>query len=274
MPDLNFPKHLRYWRALSKLSQMDLALACDLSPKHLNQLENGKAKPTRQTVLQLAQALELSFKNTNGMLDAAGFSPEYRTSNLFSEELAFTRHAIQRIIDQHNPFPAIVTDPSGNFLMMNDGAIRLMQFMASPELIKHTQNAYEIYFSELGFRPYIVNWEETSRAILQHLQQEVLAIPPGEPGYDLITRLEREYQLPPNWREASQTEEDNNAIFNFHFCKDGIHLTFFSTFTTFGTPRDVAIQDVRIESFFPADESTQRFCEEIQHSNSNQLPQR
>ncbi|GAA3930603.1 helix-turn-helix domain-containing protein [Litoribacillus peritrichatus] len=262
MPDLNFPKHLRYWRGLSKLSQMELALACDLSPKHLNQLENNKANPTRQTVLNLAKTLNLSFKNTNGMLTAAGFTPEYRASNLFSKELSFTHHAIQRIIDQHNPFPAIVTDPGGNFLMMNTGAIGLMQFLINPQLLGKTQNAYEVYFSELGFRPHIVNWEETSREILLHLQQEVLAIPPGEPGYDLITRLERDYQLPENWRETAQSDE-NNAIFNFHFCKDGINLKFFSTFTTFGTPRDVAIQDVRIESFFPADEDTQQFCEQL-----------
>ncbi len=262
MPDLNFPKHLRYWRGLSKLSQMELALSCDISPKHLNQLENGKANPTRQTVLKLTQALELSFKNTNGMLTAAGFTPEHRASNLFSKELSFTHHAIRRIIDQHTPFPAIVTDPGGNILMMNQGAIELIKFLANPLLLGTTQNAYEIYFSELGFRPYIVNWEETSRAILLHLQEEVLAIPPGEPGYDLITRLERDYQLPNNWREAPQSDE-GNAIFNFHFCKNDTNLKFFSTFTTFGTPRDVAIQDVRIESFFPADEDTQQFCVDL-----------
>ncbi len=241
---------------------MDLALACDLSPKHLNQLENDKTKPTRQTVLKIAKVLELSFNNTNGMLSAAGFAPEYRASNLFAKELAFTRHAIQRMIDQHNPFPAIVTDPAGNFLMMNRGAMAFMQYFVDPKRLQTFQNAYEVYFSESGFRPYIVNWEETSRAILQHLQQEILAIPPGEPGYDLISRLERDSQLPKNWRTAADNQE-NHAIFHFHFCKEGNNLRFFSTFTTFGTPRDVAIQDVRIECFYPADAKTQEFCETL-----------
>jgi len=266
---INFQRHLRYWRNMANISQMQLALECDLSPKHVNQLENGKASPTRETTLKLAEQLRLSFQNTNGLLIAAGFSPEYRKSNLASKELAFTRYAIQRIIDQHDPFPAIVTDPSGNFLFMNKGALGLVSFLVNPALIGKTNNAYEMYFSELGFRPYIMNWEETSHEILHHLEQEILAIPPGELGYDLITRLERDYNVSPNWRESRQ-ESDNNAIFNFHFCKDDVNLRFFSTFTAFGTPRDVSLQDVRIESFFPADEETREFCERLKTASINQ----
>lgn len=259
---LNFQRHLRYWRNVANISQMQLALECDLSPKHVNQLENGKASPTRETALMLAKHLNLSFQNTNGLLIAAGFSPEYKKSNLASKELAFTRYAIQRIIDQHDPFPAIVTDPSGNFLFMNKGALGLVSFLVDPALIGKTNNAYEMYFSDLGFRPYIMNWDETSHEILHHLEQEILAIPPGEPGYDLITRLERDHNIPANWRQSRQ-QEGTNAIFNFHFCKDDVNLRFFSTFTTFGTPRDVSLQDVRIESFFPADEETRQFCERL-----------
>lgn len=261
MGTLNFQRHLRYWRTAANISQMQLALDCELSPKHLNQIENGKANPTRETVLKLAKCLKLSFKNTNGMLIAAGFSQAYTKTNLASEELSFTRYAIQRIIKQHDPFPAVVTDPSGNFLFMNSGALALVKFLVDPSIIGKTNNAYEMYFSELGFRPYIKNWEATSYEILHHLEQEILAIPPGETGYDLITRLEREYAIPEDWRNKRQ-DTDGNAIFNFHFCKDNINLRFFSTFTTFGTPRDVSLQDVRIESFFPADEKTSQFCED------------
>jgi len=256
----DFKRHLRYWRKAARVSQMELALNCELSTKHLNQLENGKTIPTRETVLKLTNSLKLSFKNTNGMLLAAGLSPEFKSTELNSDAMSFTRYAIERTIEQNNPYPALVTDPGGELIFLNEGALKTLGFLVSTEILSKYQNVYEMFFSEDGFKPFIKNWEETGSAILNHLQQEILAIPPGQKGYDLITRLERDNKLPENWREVVK-EEEESSIFSFHFRKGEIDLRFFSTYTTFGTPRDIALQEIRIESFFPADEKTKKFCE-------------
>ena len=256
----DFQRHLRHWRNVAKLSQMQLALDSGLSTKHLNQLENGKTTPTQESVMKLAQGLNLSFRNTNGMLIAAGFSPEFKASALESESMAFTRYAIERTIENHNPYPALVLDPCGEILLLNEGAKKLMATFLPPDILRKYRNVYELYFSEDGLKPYIHNWQETTAAMLNHVQQEILAIPLGSRGYDLFSRLERENKLPENWRELSQQESEINSIFNFHFRKGDIEMRFFSTYATFGSPRDVALQDIRIECFFPSDAETQRLC--------------
>lgn len=259
----DFQRHLRHWRNVAKVSQMQLALDAGLSTKHLNQLENGKTSPTQECVLKLAQGLKLSFKNTNGLLMAAGYSPEFKTSALDSESLAFTRYAIERTIEKHNPFPALVLDPCGEIIMLNNGARKLMALFLPKEILGKYSNVYELYFSEDGLKPCIHNWQETTAAMLNHMQQEILAIPLGSRGYDLFSRLERENKLPENWRELSQQEVEMNSIFNFHFKKGDIEMRFFSTYSTFGSPRDVALQDIRIECFFPSDEATQKRFEAL-----------
>jgi len=260
---VDFQRHLRHWRTVAKVSQMQLAMDSDLSTKHLNQLENGKTFPTQDTVLKLALALKLSFKNTNGMLMAAGFSPEFKTTQLNTESMAFTRYAIERTLENHNPFPAIVLEPSGEIIALNEGALKMMTKFLSPDILLKYNNVYELYFSNDGLKPYIQNWEATSVAMLQHVQLEILAIPLGAKGYDLFSRLERENKLPHNWQNMSQQETGVNSIFNFHFRKGDINMRFFSTYSTFGSPRDVALQDIRIECFFPADEETQKLCEAL-----------
>lgn len=260
---VDFQRHLRHWRNVAKLSQMQLALDAGLSTKHLNQLENGKTSPTQESVLKLARGLKLSFQNTNGLLMAAGFSPEFKSSSLDSESMAFTRYAIERTLEKHNPYPALVLDPCGEILLLNEGAKKLMATFLPADILRKYRNVYELYFSEDGLKPYILNWHETTAAMLNNMQQEILAIPLGSRGYDLFSRLERENKLPENWRELSQQEAEISSIFNFHFQKDDIVLRFFSTYATFGSPRDVALQDIRIECFFPSDQATQLRCEAL-----------
>jgi transcriptional regulator with XRE-family HTH domain len=252
-----FGEAIRQWRKTLGLSQMDLAMNADISIKHLSFLENGRSQPSIEMVMRLCATLGMPLKSQNSLLIAAGFNPRYSKSSLESPAMTKVRHALQSMLDHHAPYPTIVMDALGNQLMANSGAMKmLLTFLPASTLNKYS-NVYDLYLAEDGLKDYIPDWEDAASVLLQQLQNELLNT--SDPaGYDLLNKFLSWPHIPKDWQYRAG-KLDQGPIFEFTIKNDSTTLSFFSTLTTFGTPQDITLQELRIESFYPANESTKRW---------------
>ena len=232
-----FGQSIRQWRKTLALSQMDLAMNADISIKHLSFLENGKSQPSIDMVMRLSATLGMPLKSQNALLVAAGFSPRYSKRNLDSPAMAKVSDALQRMLDHHSPYPAIVMDTLGNQLMANSGALNmLLAFLPATTLSKYG-NVYDLYLAEDGLKQYITDWQDAASVLLQQLQNELLNT--SDPaGYDLLNKYLSWPHIPKDWRYRAG-KLDQAPIFEFTIQNDITKLCFFSTLTTFGTPQDI-----------------------------------
>jgi len=250
-----FGESIRQWRKTQGISQMALALNTDISIKHLSFLENGKAQPSLEMVMRLSNTLAMSLKSQNALLIAAGFNARSSKLSLEAPAMAKVRQALTRMLDHHSPYPAIVMDALGNQLMANGGALKmLLTFVPTATLSKYP-NVYELYLAEDGLKPYIPNWQDAASVLLQQLQTELLNT--HDPaGYELLNKILAWPHIPKDWQYRA-SELNPGPIFEFTIRNDEVSLSFFSTLTTFGTPQDITLQELRIESFFPANKATE-----------------
>jgi hypothetical protein len=169
------------------------------------------------------------------------------------------RRALHSMLDYHAPYPAIVMDALGNQLMANSGTMKmLLTFLPASTLNKYS-NVYDLYLAEDGLKQFIPDWEDAASALLQQLQNELLNT--NDPaGYDLLNKFLSWPHIPKDWQYRAR-KLDQEAILEFTIKNDTTTLSFFTTLTTFGTPQDITLQELRIESFYPADESTKRWFE-------------
>lgn len=257
MANALFGEAIRQWRKTLGLSQMDLAMNADISIKHLSFLENGKSQPSIDMVLRLCATLGMPLKSQNSILIAAGFNPRFSKSSLDSPAMTKVRHALQSMLDHHAPYPAIVMDALGNQLMANSGAMKmLLTFLPASTLNKYS-NVYDLYLAEDGLKEFIPDWEDAASVLLQQLQNELLNTRDSA-GYDLLNKLLSWPHIPKDWQYRAG-KLDQGPILEFTIKNDSTTLSFFTALTTFGTPQDITLQELRIESFYPADESTQRW---------------
>jgi transcriptional regulator with XRE-family HTH domain len=251
---------LREWRAARRLSQLDLALAADVSSRHLSCVETGRAQPSREMVSRLAGALAIPLRERNALLVAAGYAPGYRESGLAAPELEPAQRAIELILRQQEPYPAIVVSQHWDLLAANQGAKHLFGWMLggpSP----HT-NIMRLSFDPAGLRRFVVNWEEVALDLVRRLQSDVAAAPSDTRARSLLRDILAYPGVPPrgHGRELGAPLAPLSTI---TYRKDGINLTFFWTITTFGTPQDVTLEELRIECSFPADEPSDRLCRDL-----------
>ncbi|HZS82752.1 MAG TPA: helix-turn-helix domain-containing protein [Stellaceae bacterium] len=250
----SFGERLRWWRGRRGLAQLDLALTAETSQRHLSFLESGRAAPSREMVLRLSAALDLPFREQNALLLAAGFAPAWRERDIAAPEFAAVNRALDFILAQQEPYPALVIDRRWNLLRANRGAGRLVEFLAggTPPAAGRVNLAVQLVAPE-GLRPYIVNWQEVALHMVRSVHADALADGSAETA-ELLRRLlafpdvPSLAQLPPL--------EDGAPVLAMHFRRDGISLQLFTTIATLGTPQDVTLQEIRIESFFPADAAT------------------
>jgi hypothetical protein len=221
---------------------MDLALDTDISVKHLSFLENNRANPSREMVLRLASTLQMSLKVQNALLVAAGYSPNFHCHNFDHPSMANVRIALKRILDQQEPYPAMVMDVFGEQLMVNQGALSMISYFVAPEIMLKYANAYELYLAKDGLLPFVKNWQDAASSLLVQLQSEVI-LSQDATGQKLLNN------------------KTVGPMFVFEMEKEHTQLKFFTTLTTFGTPQDVNLQQLRIECFFPTDENTRVWFE-------------
>ena len=251
---------LREWRQVRQMSQLRLAEAAEVSTRHISFIETGRSTPSREMVLILASALDLPLRERNTLLGAAGFAAVYRESDLAAPAMSQVARALGFLLDRHEPYGASVLDGSWNILRVNRGGTRmlgwLLEQMPPPRV---AANAMRILFHPLGLRPIIVNWEELAASMIERLHREVQL----GAGRALLDEILGYPDIPRRFARPRLGEEPQ-VVLTLHLRRGDRDLRMFTTLTTLGTPLDVTAQELRIESYFPADEETEEWVRSLE----------
>ena len=249
---------LREWRAARRLSQLDLALAAEVSTRHLSYMETGKAQPSREMLARLADALDLPLRERNALLVAAGYAACYPETALTTPELERVRRAIDFILRQQEPFPAFVLNRRWDVLMANRAAVRVNRFVMRDRASAHDNMIRQIFDPD-DLRPAVANWEEVAGDLIRHLHDAVAAAPSDHAARALLDEALAYPGVPVRWRRR-EIDTAPLPLLTTILRRDEHELRFFSTITTFATSRDVTIDELHIECCFPVDEATAALC--------------
>lgn len=246
-----FARELRRWRGLRRWSQLDLAIRADTTQRHLSFLEQGRSHPGRALVLRLAESLELSLRDRNTLLAAAGYAPAYRESGVDAPELAPVRGALRGILDGHMPYPALIADRRGTLLESN-AAFGLFTEGCAPELLRPPVNTRRLALHPDGMARRVLNLPEWGRHVTEALRQRIRISP--DPELEALV-AELEGYLPP--------ADPGPGYLGFAVplrmrCDTG-ELRFITTLTSFATATDVSLSELHLEALLPADETTARY---------------
>jgi len=257
-----FGSLLKSWRAKCGVSQLELSLRCDVSQKHISFLEQARNAPSKVMVMLICEALDIPLRERNNLLLAAGFAPGYRESELGAPELAAVDQALTMMLNQQEPYPAMVVDNEYRVLRTNTGAVKLMALLYDvdrpEEMPASAANLLHGLFAPDGYRDCIRNWEELAPCILKRLQAEAYGHGGNPQLQEMLEELTAYPSVPEDWKQHMPGERMAPAM-TVDISKNGINLSFFSTIATLGTPQDVTLQEIRIESWFPADDETQQY---------------
>ena len=252
-PHLSAGDLLRQWRQRRRLSQLQLAVQAEISSRHLSFIETGRARPSREMLLHLAQRLEIPLRERNRLLLAAGFAPVFGERTLDQPEMAPVRAAVERLLAAHEPYPAAVHDTRWNLVAANRGVGPLLEGI-DPGLLEPPANMLRATLNPNGLAPRIINFAECSAQTLRRLEREISVN--GDP--ELVALYEELASYPgvnPDY-EASDLDLHGAVFVPLRLRYPTGELSFFSTVTSFGTPLDITVADLVIESFYPADSST------------------
>ena len=246
---------LRGWRAARGMSQLDLALHAGFSARHVSFIETGRTQPSRQALLVLAEALDVPLRERNRLMEAGGYARVYKETALVSGEMSHIRGVLQFILDRHKPYPAVVLDRYSTCLMGNGASDRMLAAMVDPSLITANTNYLRMAFHPLGARRAIVNWEEVSHHLLARAERELGHDRNDTTATALLEEVRGYLGAPPSPRAAAVQAAD--LLLPIHFRVGDADLRVFSTIMTLGTPQDITLQELRIETFFPADAASE-----------------
>lgn len=256
-----YARMLRHYRRLRGLSQTELAELATVSPRHLSFLETGRAFPSREMVLRLANALDVPLGDRNAQLVAAGFAPAFRQAGPAAIP-AEIRSALARMMEHHEPYPLAVMDSTFDVRMTNRGALRLLSWLVGPKIAEiGTMNAIRSVLDPEQLRPYVVGWEGVARSILARLQREVMRARRQGPLAKLLEEIESLPDVPKDVFEPNA--DPMPPAFMLELEKDGKRLAFLTTLTKFSDPQSIDVEDIQIESYYPADDATDAFCREL-----------
>lgn len=234
------------------MSQLDLALEADISQKHLSFVESGRASPSREMVLRLAEHLEMPRREQNSLLVAAGYAPVFLERALDDAEMVAVRSAIDCVLEAQSPCPALAVDRHWHMLAANRAVAPLLTGAAA-WLLEPPVNVLRLSLHPAGLAPRIVNFAEWRGHILDRLKRQATAT-----GDAVLVELFRELsELYGGKRSARVSEPARNRVFvPLRFATDAGTLDLISTTTLFGTPLDITMSEIAIESFLPADRET------------------
>jgi transcriptional regulator with XRE-family HTH domain len=251
---------LKHYRRARGMSQLDLASAADVSPKHLSFLETGRAKPSREMLLRLGSTLALTLRDQNALLVAAGFAETFRETEIGQMTPAI-RGALERMMSTHEPFPLVVFDANYDVRMVNHGAQALLMRLLPPAALGKQLNVLELCFDPDALRPRIEGWEQVARHMLSRLAREHLQTGRERLGL-LLSRLLAYPGVPSDFRALDLTTV-LEPVFDVRFRLEDRSFGFLTTITSFTAPQDVTLEELRIESYFPLDAETARLCEQL-----------
>ena len=245
---------LRDWRRRRRMSQLDLALEADISPRHLSFLETGRSQPSREMVLNLAERLHVPLRERNLLLTAAGYAPVYPQRAIDDPALSAARAAIDLVLKGHEPYPAIAVNRHWQMVAAN-GMIAPLLAGVDPALLEPPVNVLRLSLHPEGLAPRIANLGEWRAHLLQRLRHQV-DLTADVILLDLLKELSA-FPAPALSRRPSPRPRNYGGVaVPLEFVTDSGVLTFISTTTVFGSPVDVTLSELAIEAFFPADAVT------------------
>jgi transcriptional regulator with XRE-family HTH domain len=251
---------LRAWRTSRGKSQLALALEANISTRHLSFVETGRSSPSREMVLALAEHLEVPLRDRNALLEAAGFAAVYRETPLDSPSMSEIRAALSRILEASEPNPTFAVNRRYDILLANEAAVRLVSFFA-PDW-RGKRNGALMLFSKEGLRPAIENWGEVAGHIVHRLRTELSALRVRDTADDeMLAHAEaahRELRGHP-----VRAVPPGSILLPIRFRRDRLAVDLFTTITTLGTPLDITLQELRIETFFPVNPQSRAALEAV-----------
>jgi transcriptional regulator with XRE-family HTH domain len=254
-----FPALIRHWRTRRGLSQLDLALAADVSSRHVSFLETGRAHPSREMILRLAAALSVPLRDQNALLGAAGY-PDAFEEPAVDALTGPIRAAIDRMLAKHEPFPMVVMNRRYDVVLTSrSGAMLLSKLVAEPAALGSPPNIFRTMFDPRLARPFVLEWERVARGLLSRLHREALERPDDAALASLLREVFEYPGVPTDWREPDLSAPSDPCM-TFRLRRDDLELAFLSTVTVFSAPQNVTLEELRLESFFPLDDRTERAC--------------
>ncbi|TKC92611.1 helix-turn-helix transcriptional regulator [Trinickia terrae] len=248
---------LREWRQRRRMSQLLLASEAEISTRHLSFVESGRALPSREMVMHLAERLDVPLRSRNALLVAAGYAPLFRERPLSDPQLAAARQAVDLVLKGHEPYPALAVDRHWTMVAANRAVAPLVA-RADPKLLTGPVNVLRLSLHPDGLAPHIINWHAWREHVIGRVQRQAEAS--GDAALAALAGELSAYPAPPHAgaHEQDAPSDVNQIAVPFRLATDLGVLSFFSTTTVFGTPVDVTLSELAIEAFFPADEETAR----------------
>jgi transcriptional regulator with XRE-family HTH domain len=243
---------LREWRTRRRVSQLELSSETGVSTRHLSFIETGRAQPSRDMVMRLAEHLELPLRERNVLLLVAGYAPGYAQTPLTAESMRDVRASLQSLVDAHQPCPALVADHAWNLVLANDAALAFTEGIPD-DLMTDPINIIRLLLHPEGLRSRVANFADYSEHVLIRLQRQLRAT--GDPA---IRDLIRECQAYPGVGRPQASSHAIAPVLALRLTTGGEVLSFFTVVSTLGAPYDVTLDEIVIESFFPADAATAR----------------
>lgn len=249
---------LRRWREVRNKSQIALSLDAGVSQRHLSFIEIGRSSPSRDMLLIIADALDVPFRDRNALLLAAGYAPMYPDAGWDDAQMRRVTEAVKRLLRQHEPFPALVMDRYWNVVLTNAAAPRFFGSFLDLSAWPTPRNLLRLMFDPEGMRPFIVNWEDVARSLIQRVYREAVGRVVDEKSQELVNSLLAYPGAKSQWRAGAVADDASGPpVIPITFVKDGEQLGYFSMLTTVAAPQAIATQELRVESMFPVDDATE-----------------
>jgi transcriptional regulator with XRE-family HTH domain len=248
-------QQLRAWRDLRGKSQLDISLDTGISQRQMSFIESGKSTPGRQNLQNIAEALDVPFRERNTLLLAAGYAPIYEENALDDRAMQGVNQALKRMLRQHEPFPAVVMDRYWNVISANEAAPRFFNKFIDMASRPKPGNLLQLMFDPEGMRPFIADWQATARSLFSRIFRESVGRVIDTRTKELMATLLAYPEVKDEWKISPSDEA--RPVIPLSFVKDGRTFSFFSLVTTVGTAQTITTQELRIECMFPIDDDTE-----------------
>jgi transcriptional regulator with XRE-family HTH domain len=238
---------LRYWRQERGKSQLDLSMDTGISQRHLSFVESGRSAPSRDFLSIVSDALNIPLRERNVLLLASGYAPLFGEQSMDGEQMAIVTRAVDRMLQQHEPHPALVLDRYWNVIRTNEAAPRFLGSFLDLEARPKPRNLLDLMFDPAGMRPFVEEWEKVAAGLLQRVRREAVGQVLDARLQDLLKRL-REY---PGVAALKPSLAPQSPVLPIVFRRGNQRFSYFSLITTVGTPQCITAQELRVECMFP-----------------------
>jgi transcriptional regulator with XRE-family HTH domain len=240
---------LRYWRHERGKSQLDLSLDTGFSQRHLSFVESGRSAPSRDFLSTVSDALNIPLRERNVLLLASGYAPVYSEQKIDSEQMAMVTRAIDRMLEQHEPHPAVVLDRYWYVMRTNQAAPRFFSSFIDLEAWPKPRNLLDLMLDPAGMRPFVEDWEKVAAGLLERVRREAVGQVVDAKLAELLERLRRY----PGVADLKPLPAPQSPVLPLTFRRGKERFSYFSLITTVGTPQCITAQELRVECMFPVE---------------------